>query len=241
MNKSDENITTLWNSTFDVGVQILPDYSEDGNNKGFSKSRPIATINFDTRWTKDKNGTGSVKNIGIDIKFLGTAADSNRTSPSSFNDVSDTLDISIYGQYIPDFDWMKLGMSRDLFSEIGVITHIGLRSRDQKSSVGDTVDTYADIGLKYSYFNTNPYKTDGIANELPNFYMGAYGRYYSDYNGFSDHIRYVIDFKYKVSPKYNFFIGAEANIGQHEDEMYLTLTFRNDINKLFSFFGVGEE
>ncbi len=236
-NKEDEK--GLWHSTLDIGLQILPDYNENGENQGFNKSRMFANINFDSRWIDDNASFFYLTNVGIDMKLLGTANnDVNRTAsiPSSFNNISDTLDLSIYYQFVPNLKWFKIGNTRNIFSEIGFITHFGIRSRKEKSINNDTVDTYADIGVKYSFFRENPYSDNkGMAKGLPDFYIGGYYRQYSDYNGFNS-TRYIIDFKYKVLPHSNFFLGAEANLGDKDDELYLTLTFRNDIEKLFSFF-----
>ena len=234
----DTPSNSLFINAFDVGVQILPNYNEDGQNEGFDRTRMYANINIDARWKNRINRKEAIHNLGIDIKFLGTANDSNQSLsslvPSSFDNVSDTVDISFYYQYIPSFT--ILTKSKNLYSEIGIITHAGIRSRKAISLSNDTVNYYGDIGIKYSYFQDNPYSDVGISENLPDFYMGAYIREYSDYNGFNNTERYIFDFKYKVSSEYNVFIGAEANLGEEEDEIYLTLTLRNDFLKLFDLF-----
>jgi len=231
--------TTLWNSTFDLGIQMLSNYDENGENQGLNKSRMFANINLDARWKKDMNNSGSVTNVGIDLKLLGTAIyDTNKTIANSFNDVSDTLDVSVYFQYVPDLPFFLMGVNRGILSEIGFITHAGIRSRKEKSNNNDTVDIYGDIGLKYSFFREDSYsENNGIAKKLPDFYIGTYYRVYSDYNGFA-HSRVIVDFKYQIVPEYNFFIGAEANLGDKDDEFYLTFTVRNKIKKLFDFFRI---
>lgn len=232
-----EDDPTLWNSSVDAGVQILPDYNEQGDTKGFTKTRPFVDINFDSRWSVDKDDmNSSVWNYGINIKLLGTASDNNRSTPTTFDNVSNTVDISAYLQLVP---WcLRFGYTRGVYSEVGFISHIGARSRDHKSDTNDTVDTYADIGLKYSYFDTNPYIHCGIADQLPTFYIGAYYRKYNNYNNFKNPYRTIIEFKYLISSKTNFYIGAETNIGDYQNEMYLTVTYRFGIDKIADLFAL---
>jgi len=236
---SDSNIT-LWNTTVDLGVQLLPDYGENGENKGYSKSRLFVDIIADSRWIHDINNTNYITwNTGGNIKLLGTASNDSNSStlqPTSFNDVSDTIDASIYIQVA-----YRAGLTRNIYSEIGLISHLGVRSREKKSDLQDTVDTYFDIGGKYSFYRENPYSQDGIAQSLPDGYVGVYYRKYSDYNGFKDSTRTIVDFKYKITAEYNFLIGCEVNLGDYEDELYLTLTFRNGIEELFGVFGTKKQ
>ena len=133
-NTSNDNNESLWQTTLDIGAQFLPDYSENGDNKGFNKTRLFVDINIDSRWTADINSTNKnfgVWNAGGSIKLLGTASsDSNAsTTPTSFNDVSDTVDASVYVQYVPYIS--RFGIERELYSEIGIILHGGVRSREK--------------------------------------------------------------------------------------------------------------
>ena len=232
----------LWNSYLELGVQQLPNYKEDGTNSGFNKSRPYGKVGIDARWLKDNNDTNSIIfNSGIELSFLGTASinETNASStelPTVFNDISNTLDANIYFQCIPwHFAPDRIG------SEIGFITHVGVRTREKKSSTQDTVDYYGDLGMKYTFFRKNPYsKNNSSANVLPDGYIGIYQRYYSDYNAYSNHWRTILDFQYKLMKNSSFLLGVKANLGQHEDEIFLTLSVRNNIETLFRFFGQEE-
>lgn len=240
---ANDNNVSLWKTTLDVGAQFLPDYTEDGESGGYSKTRLFVDISIDSRWINNNDETdvndSCVINFGGNIKLLGTASnDSNNSTlqPTSFNDVSDTLDASVYAQYVPH-NW-RFGIKRKLYSELGIISHVGVRSREKKSDSKDTIDTYYDLGLQYSFYRTNPYSIGNhIAKSLPDGYLGAYYRNYSDYNGFKDSKRTIVTFKYKVTSKHNFLIGCELNQGKYEDELYLTLTFRNGLENLLNIFG----
>ena len=239
MTNSVESNETLWNTVIDLGVQRLPDYNMDGTNQGYNKNQLFANIQIESRWYDDND---SIWNIGISMKYLGTAivSDNNTTpnlQPTSFNDVSATLDASIHLQYVP----VQFGKSHNLYSELGFITHTGLRSREKKSNSQDTVDWYIDGGAQYCFFRKNPYTYAGnkVANSLPDGVFGIYYRHYSNYNNFQDaKNRTIVELKYKIVPKANFLIGLEANIGKYEDEFYLVLIWRNQSDKLFSLLGI---
>jgi hypothetical protein len=215
----------------------MPDYNDEDKSEGFNKKRLYANINIDTRSEKNASlmfGDGWVFNTGIDIKFLGTAVnDTNKTNPTSFSDVSDTVDLSYYIQCVPEMG--RFSRDKNLSSELGVIFRIGVLSRDNVGKDSSTVDTYYDAGLRYTFFTGQPY-SNGIVTQSPNLTIGGYYRKYSDYNKFNDKGRYIVDFKYKVTEKV--YIGAEANIGEGEDELYLTFNIRNDLRDLLKFFGI---
>ena len=244
-NEQNTNIVKLWKTNFEVGTQILSDYDEDGTSNGFDHSRLYAEILINSRYT-DTNNTldkdNSIFDMGIKIKLLGTSikqeTNTTKTKTSfdtmSFNDVSETLDVSTYFEYVPSS--LRFGLDRNMFSEIGLFLEAGTRSRDTKSKYLDTVDLYGSVGLKYTFFRKNPY-VQGVSQTMPDGYFGIYVRQYSDYNGHKNMSRYILEFKYKIVEDGRFLLGAELNQGKEDDEFYMTLTYQYT-ELLEAFFGV---
>ena len=232
-----ESDDTLWKTDLELGVQLHPDYDANGVSKGLSKTRAYANIGLDARWISDLDDmNGSVLNIGSNIRFYGTKVNYvNLSAPKSFSDVSDTLEASVYLQYVPDFG--RYGLGRGVGSELGVMARLGVLTRDKITPDNDTTNSYGDIGLKYTFFRESPYDKNGVAHSLADGHFGIYYRHYFDkYNNFDDKDRLVVDLKYKVTRGSNFIIGFELNKGKGEDEFFVTVTYRNSLSKLLDFF-----
>ncbi len=129
-------LPNIWITSVFMGVQMMPDYNEQNENKGLKKTRAFGKLNFDSRWKFDSTSSEecqtssdktTVFNAGADILLLGTGdfkqtnsdtdtEDSdtetensgNPTMPSKFSDISDTVDASIYFQWVPKHSFFNI-------------------------------------------------------------------------------------------------------------------------------------
>lgn len=242
INGTKEKKKKIWNSSLYLGVQFLPDYDESGNNNGLDKTREYAVLNLDSRWKIKRNGEEKGRvgyiyntlNTGLEVKMLGTAVarDDEGTSSTStkFNDVSNTIDSSLYLQLAP----FEIAAG----SEIGVIFRGGIITRDKKAANDGILDDYHKIGLRYTYIEGVPDDHKGVyENTFTGYFDISYARF-SDYaDGEID--RLVIDSQYRLIADTNWFIGFNANIGPGQDEFYLTTSIMASIKQIKDAFGFG--
>lgn len=94
---------TPWYVTMALGLQMLPDYAEDGTNGGLKDQRFFGKLNADAQWGVDgaNRRWDHPKHLGVDLEFLGTAAirdPKNKPGvlPTDFNDIASTLIASTY-------------------------------------------------------------------------------------------------------------------------------------------------
>jgi hypothetical protein len=239
----ESNASKLWISSLFVGAQFLPDYDVNNTSKGLENVRLYADVNLDARW-KYLSGSGEsngIINLGLDVKLLGTPVsreEGNATnlSKTTFDDVSDTVDAAVYGGYVPEF--LRFGKESDFASELGLEMRGGIISREKKSAEQSILDEYIGAGVKYAFFRKDPYSADGVAQRIPDGYFTYQYRYYSEYARKDAAWRHILEFRYKIASGMEWYLGTHANLSDSNEELYLTLSVRNNVEDILKLLGV---
>ncbi|HHB52727.1 MAG TPA: hypothetical protein ENK75_06815 [Saprospiraceae bacterium] len=200
----DINTSPIWDSSLFVGIQILPKYDNDGNNKGLEDTRFFVKFNMDSRWvgrdfnrshfigdnpSKDRTFLTPLKdyknfvwNAGIDIELLGTevsdynASEHNKSTglPDSFSRVSNTLQAIAYFQFVPASGWFN----NSKYSDLGIILQAGALTREQKDTDEGAINGFLGGGLQYTYFDELSIvkfkDNESNENEINSYYKKTY-------------------------------------------------------------------
>ncbi|MFC3120167.1 hypothetical protein [Agaribacter flavus] len=273
--KSDTHLI----STFEFGSMFLPDY-EDGSNAGFTDVKPYFDAYIDGRYdfydTSEKeekkrknlllNATFFASFYGIGVIETPESNDSPNGEPpngnnngfqlpTSFNQVSDTLDASFglrasFSHCVGGISCFFKSKSRR--SDLGVILRYGFVNHEERLANQDTVNDYWGYGLNYRYYRSDIQASE---NAIPDFvvtYMRAefeqYGVMRLDDScdveeagcliPMKDQKRHLFHLNYRLIDNKPIFIGFRLNAGEGPDSYGLTLGLRKNGADLLKFFGI---
>lgn len=261
--KPNNNEKDLWATKAWFGIQMLPDYSDDGENRGLRTSKPYVAFRSVARWYDDNDKKidntgekGDERTFGFDIVMMGAGAIKDDGSipnlPSKFNDVSRSLDVSFYCDWAPSSFVFYPGSSLAIeFPRLGFV------SRDKKDSDGNMVSKYARTGIVYRYFNEfDPIdRLIGIsrAKDGLKYPRGpqseaepaitaqfAYG-WYEEYAARHNANRFITDIDVRITKSLPWHFGVNVNSGSGPDDYSVRLAAVTPIDNVLKLFGLGKD
>lgn len=235
--------------SFFTGVNFSPKYEND-DNKGFEQANVFIRLGLDLRWESEAYmelaKSGKYSNIGFDTAHLGATihlgsenrfeCDENDTtckqgavqsvSSVKFNDVSDVLDVSLYGT-------LNFYKSLTGNAEMGVTTRAGVRTRDELDPTsGDNLDQYYQVGARWasyyeSWYNHPKREADfsNTVNSLPFVFVELKYGEYQGFAGLKRDYRMIADMAYRPFQERPFYIGLHVNGAQGPDHIDLFMMY----------------
>jgi len=235
----------LFDTSLILGVQLQPSYNNSNENEGFNHSTLYAKLNIDYRADEKckcadnwfcNAGYILPSNYGMDLEYLGTPVEHNVTdpasatsTPTSFNDVSNTFQTTVYASC--NIYRFTTG------SELGLLAQGGLMTRDKKDQYENTINKYYGFGAEYVYSDLllPNYKPDNKSynKRYPKAKISLVRRKYDYFAGEEDTWRTILDFEYKIGV---LMLGFNANTGEKQDTMYLKFGLVKSYGEIVDFF-----
>lgn len=247
--------------SFLLGVNLMPEYNDDGVNEGFRETNFFGKFQIDNRedffYPVNWKGMKLLQtwNAGAIVEFLSEnivdcskiddeeeKTDCEENSKSSndinFNDITRTINASAYLS-------LNLWKGESGVSELSGYWRGGMRSREKLKENGDSINRFEYAGLQYvAYDLDNDPETmtgPGDTNGVPFFrILLAVGKY-EDYAGLGKREgRKIVESSFLISKKRPLYLGLNINGGEGPDEIALSLSYGFDTGKLGAFFGLDD-
>jgi hypothetical protein len=254
----DNNIATenIWYAAFHLGLKLMPEYDDEGNNEGFQESNFFGRLTIDTRFdfddVKRNNATQHDDyeidflrkgHAGINIDFLSanivncdklegdqeTECNDNKLEVEevNFNDISNTVNTSVY-------IWDHFLSFNGGSAEFAFGGRYGMQSRAKKKENDDSINKYYTYGLRFVYNDFIHKKGRNYKNGMPRFFLEVSKAEFEDFAGLNQKAkRTIITGAYRITDNSPIYIGMYINGGKGPDEIALTFTYGVSADRLF--------
>lgn len=248
---------TRYMASFFVGVNLMPEYNEQGQNEGFQETNFFGKLDIDLRGNAFKIAGAKFApfHIGVSLEFRSEnvfdcelanqqldpmeeardcAKDISDLSSIRFNDISNTVNTSAYGL-------LNIWQSKNQGAEIGINTRIGMQSRNKLKENGDSINQYHHVGIRWT--GSDPFwnEVPGInskkgANALPKFYIETNYAEYEEFAGLGKSYRNVTRSAYRPYKDKPLYIGIDINGGEGPDDIAVFLSYGLSAKSIFNIF-----
>lgn len=233
--KDKDKDSSRWLSSLTFGYQQLTGYDEFKDSTGLDQSGFIADLNVNGRWRPDyfRFDTRAIVSAeaGMKLGQTPTTIDETKsqTTPSGFNDVSDSIDGYIKILYSPG--GFLVSQNGDSVLSLGGV--IGFNNRDEASK-GNELTRYWGVGIDFNMYDKDATKEP---NQLPRGNLSIYWMRPEEYAEIKDPNVFSIHAQYQLVEKIPFLVGIKANLGPDDkDDFAVTFTFRFTGQKIIDFF-----
>ncbi len=239
----------------EVGVSLMPEYDEAGNNKGFKESNFFGVLRLNNRVEEGFIHDNVVFYQGLEVAFYSapiacvkdpSSGDPASDDPSSgdctkpnlnvsdlkFRDISNTVNASVYLSFLYT-DPPKIGGW-----EIGPVLRGGVLNREKKGADGDSVAKFYNFGLEMRLNDFATFESDSkYHNGLPKFILNLSMGRNEDFAGTGIKTdRQLASFNYRLFDNQPVFVGLIVDGGKGPDTIALNLSYGLKASSLFGLF-----
>ncbi len=244
-------------SILELGLSLMPEYDEDGDNKGFKESNFFGVLRLSNRM-KFYNSDNWASYQGLEIAFYSApvactdkntttegattegeeAVDSNCGDPGlsieniKFKDISNTVNASIYASLLYTNESIMGNW------EVGPSVRSGVLNREKKGADGDSVARFQNYGLEMRLNDFGAGKTGSqYLNGVPKFVFNYSEGSNEDFAGTGIKTdRKLASFSYRLFDNQPVFVGLIVDGGKGPDTIALNLSYGIKASSLFGLF-----
>jgi hypothetical protein len=247
---------------FHIGVSFMPEYNDEGDNEGFQEANLFARLNLDSRQIfgvsrvlprgeePKKEDRYSSYHMGVNLDFYSAnivncekltgeeQANCKQDKPDvknlNFNDVANTVDANIYG-------WVQYKPRPWDFAEVGIGFKYGFLSREKLRTDGDSVNDYAGLGIRYSFYDFKDEWGDQAEgtyrNGVPRFFIEHFFTRVEDFAGLGiRQNRNITMAAFRIIQRKPAYFGIIVNGGKGPDSIAVTLSYGLSPESMLSMF-----